>query len=277
MPYSFTGGGDGAYPAFGDLVFDHAGNIYGAAEGGIGIPGTVFELTRTGNSWSFSLLYSFTHAGDGFEPSGVTLQAGDLYGTTFEGGPGELADGTVFQLTPSGSGWAENTLYTFQVGFGDGGNPYSQVTFDGAGNMYGSTSGINRGFHYPGTVWELMPSGGSWTFSMLYDFSVGLPPHCSGAGPVYSPLTMDQAGNLYGTTYGDGAYCAGNVFKLSPAGGGQWTYTSLHDFTGGSDGGLPESNVLIDANGNLYGTAYSGGDLADCVGGGCGVVWEITP
>jgi uncharacterized repeat protein (TIGR03803 family) len=82
---------------------------------------------------------------------------------------------------------------------------------------------------------------------------------------------MDQAGNLYGTTYGNGAYCYGSVFKLSPSKGGQWTYTSLHDFTGGSDGASPGGNVIIDASGNLYGTAYIGG------ANGLGVVWETTP
>ncbi len=81
---------------------------------------------------------------------------------------------------------------------------------------------------------------------------------------------MDGAGNLYGTTGCDGLYESGNVFKLTPSKGG-WTYTSLHDFTGGSDGGSPFSNVIFDAVGNLYGTAYAGGSH------GVGVVWEIMP
>jgi uncharacterized repeat protein (TIGR03803 family) len=134
--------------------------------------------------------------------------------------------------------------------------------------MYGSTSDYGNDAYGPGTVWELMPSGGSWMFSALYGFAA---PRCSSPqGPVNAPLTMDQAGNLYGTTSGDGAHCYGSVFKLSPYGGG-WTYTSLHDFTGGSDGGSPESNVVIDPHGNLYGTAFGGG------GNGAGVIWEITP
>jgi uncharacterized repeat protein (TIGR03803 family) len=81
---------------------------------------------------------------------------------------------------------------------------------------------------------------------------------------------MDAAGNLYGTTYWDGAYASGAVFKLTPSNGG-WTYTSLHDFTGGSDGADPISNVVFDANGNLYGTTSYGGAY------NYGVVWEITP
>ena len=91
-------------------------------------------------------------------------------------------------------------------------------------------------------------------------------------------LTTDAAGNLYGTTLGDGAHAAGTVFKLAPS-GGSWTYTALHDFTGGSDGGGPLTAVTFDANGNLYGTTWEGGDTSgDCHGLlGCGVVWEITP
>jgi uncharacterized repeat protein (TIGR03803 family) len=81
---------------------------------------------------------------------------------------------------------------------------------------------------------------------------------------------MDSAGNLFGTTYNDGTHGFGSIFELTPSHGG-WTYTSLHDFAGGSDGGFPVSNVALDARGNLYGTALMGG------ANGNGVVWEITP
>jgi uncharacterized repeat protein (TIGR03803 family) len=265
--YSFTYS-DGAYPT-GPPVFDQAGNIYGGTQrGGSYGSGAVYKLTRSGNTWNESVLYSFTGGDDGLNPVAVTFQAGDLYGTTNRAGT--YGDGTVFQLTPSGSGWTENTLYAFPGGSG-GGFPASGVIFDSAGNMYGSSaSDGSYGSYGPGSVWEVMPSGGSWTFSTLYNFSA---PGCgSSNGPTNAPLTMDQAGNLYGTTVADGAYCAGTVFKLSPpSGGGQWTYTYLHDFTAGSDGGYPWSNVIIGPNGNLYGTATSGG------ANGYGVVWEITP
>ena len=86
---------------------------------------------------------------------------------------------------------------------------------------------------------------------------------------------MDGAGNLYGTTKsGSGLHENGAVFELSPSNGG-WTYKDLYDFTGGSDGALPHCNVVFDANGNLYGTAYAGGS-SQCAPQGCGVVWEIT-
>ena len=260
--YNFMGGSDGDTP-LGDPIFDQEGNIYGVTyAGGYGY-GIVFELSR--NGWNESVIYRFTGGNDGARPNGVTLQAGNLYGTTIWGGG--FGYGTVFKLTSSGSGWAENTLYSFQGGH-DGGYSRSGVIFDSVGNMYGSTSDDAGGAYGPGTIWELMPSGSSWTFSTLYNFTA---PGCAQPeGPV-APLTMDQAGNLYGTTYGNGAYCYGSVFKLSPSKGGQWTYTSLHDFTGGSDGASPGGNVIIDASGNLYGTAYIGG------ANGLGVVWETTP
>jgi len=127
--------------------------------------------------------------------------------------------------------------------------------------LYGATSHTSFG---GGAVFELSPSNGSWTYNLLYTFTGG--PEC---GPRAS-LVMDGAGNLYGTTYCDGANRLGNVFELSPSNGG-WAYTDLHDFTGGSDGGNPVSNVIFDVSGNLYGTASSGGTL------GYGVVWKITP
>ena len=112
--------------------------------------------------------------------------------------------------------------------------------------MYGSTC-----LGEPGAVvFELSPSNGNWVYNTLYTFD-------SDPCPLAN-LAMDEAGNLYGTTLSGGSYDYGNVFKLAPS-GGSWIYTELHDFTGGSDGGSPYSNVVIDASGNLYGTASVGG------------------
>ncbi len=124
-----------------------------------------------------------------------------------------------------------------------------------------------------GTVFEFTPSGGGGTYTTLYSFA--------GTGLYNGPradLTMDAVGNLYGTTYGDGTHGFGNVFKLTHS-NGSWTYTSLHDFTGGNDGAYPVSSVAVDAAGNLYGTASAGGSsVGQCNQRlGCGVVWEITP
>src|SRR5271157_462770 len=115
-----------------------------------------------------------------------------------------------------------------------------------------------------GTVFKLTPSSNcSWTLKTLYSFTGG-----GFCGP-WGTLVMDGEGNLYGTTNCDGAHGYGSVFELTPS-GNNWTYTPLHDFTGGSDGGNPFSNVVFDANGNLYGTTYAGGSQ------NVGVVWEIT-
>jgi hypothetical protein len=101
-----------------------------------------------------------------------------------------------------------------------------------------------------------------WIFSLIYSFD-------GFDGPFGSP-TLDGTGSLYGANATGGAYDLGFVFKLTPSNGG-WTFTDLYDFTGGNDGGFPVSNVILDGQGNLYGTAFLGGT------GGGGVVWEVTP
>ncbi len=161
-------------------------------------------------------------------------------------------------MVNSSSGWTGTDLHLFSGG-SDGNTIYGGLVFDQAGNLYGDT--FLGGEYNGGTVFELSPSNGGWSFNVIYNFT--------GSGP-WASLSIDAAGNLYGTTTGSGAYGYGNVFKLTPSDGG-WTYTSLHDFTGGSDGGFPVSVVSFDANGNLYGTAEVGGAYDN------GVVWEITP
>jgi len=263
--YAFAGGTDGGQPGNGDLVFDPAGNLYGTTLlRGFEDNGVVYELMPSGGGWTESVVYSFTGANDGSTPNGGVIfdKAGNLYGTTTNGGT--YGNGTVYQLTPSGSGWVKNILYSFHGG-GDGANPIGGLIFDQSGNLYGTTGYGGSGFG--GVVFELTPSNGSWTYTTLYGFTrsgSGTPP-----GPQGS-LFMDAAGNLYGTTYADGAYGYGSVFELAPSNGG-WSYSSLYDFTGGNDGCNPWGSVLLDAKGNLYGTASS------CGADGYGVAFEITP
>jgi len=264
------GGSDGAYPRYGDLIFDQAGNIYGTAAGGWpDYDGSVYQLTPTNGGWEQNVLYQL----DDLAYAGVIFdRGGSLYGTTYFGGSG---DGSVFQLTPSGSGWVQKTIYTF-TGQSDGRNPVGGLIFDESGNLYGTT--ISGGPRDGGTVFMLTPQlNGTWTFTLLYAFRCLT--NCSEAGP-WSSLVMDSAGGLYGTTYSDGLgyggiYGYGSVFKLTPSNGG-WTETDLYDFTGGSDGCGPLGNVIFDAKGNLYGTTYACG-ANSCNGDGCGVVFEITP
>jgi uncharacterized repeat protein (TIGR03803 family) len=255
--YRFLGGSDGSGPAYGDLTFDPSGNLYGTTlAGGLntcgGACGVVFKLTRSGNSWTESVPYLFTGGNDGGSPfSGVIFDnAGNLYGTAYYGGAQFL--GTAYELIPSGSGWTEKTLTDFS---GGGGSPLGGLTFDPKGNLYGT------GFA-GGTAFELMPSGGNWIYSLLYTFN-------GFDGPFGSP-TLDASGNVYGTNATGGAYDQGFIFKLTPSNGG-WTFTDLYDFTGGNDGGFPVSNVIFDANGNLYGTTFLGGASGE------GVVWQFKP
>ena len=250
--YYPDGGEGGAFPA--GLTFDPAGNMYYTAS--VSHQGGVVKLAPSNGGWQFNLSCNVSSS----IPSGVILDAaGNLYG----GGGGGGGNGFVFQLNMSGGVCTENILYSFQGGI-DGADPSGGLIFDDSGNLYGSTA--VGGLRVGGTAFELSPSNGNWTFRLLYSFA-------GTEGPTAS-LTMDAAGNLYGTTFKDGAYGAGTVFKLTPS-GGSWQYTSLHDFTGGSDGRWPASNVTFDANGNLYGTAPGGGSQ-NCYQG-CGVVWEITP
>ena len=242
--------------AAGKLVFDSAGNIFGTTQGGgsneIGI---AYELSPSGDTWTENTIVNFQNIA---VPSGLIRDsAGNLYGTTR--GLGGRDFGNVFELVRAGSSWNTVTLYTFRFQE-DGGFPMTALIADAQGNLYGSASAGGTGGG--GTIFKMSPDGhGGWIHTTLADLD-------GTEGPQDS-LAMDSAGNLYGTTFGNGAFQKGNVFKLTNH-NGTWTYTSLHDFTGGSDGSFPFSNVVIDAQGNLYGTASAGGDHFQ------GVVWKIA-
>jgi uncharacterized repeat protein (TIGR03803 family) len=255
---------DGRWP-YSEVTFDSAGNMFGTAvQGGAYGGGTVFKLVRNGNQWTHSDIYNFTGGADGFEPVGGLIidSAGNLYGTT-EGG-GTCSCGVVFELSPLEGGWSYQVLHNFDP-HTDGGWPLASLIMDAAGNLYGTTSDGGPGVG--GTVFKLSPSGNIWNFSMIYGFDEGGGPLYQ--GPVGSVL-MDVAGNLYGTTFGDGAYAQGSVFELMPT-NGQWTFRSLHYFNSLQDGQYPVGNLLMDANGNLFGTTWLGGQY------GAGTVWEIMP
>jgi uncharacterized repeat protein (TIGR03803 family) len=267
----FGGGFDGNNLGSADIAFDPQGNIYGTTlYGGAHYYGTVYELTHSGNTWTESILYNFLGQLDGRIPSGGVIRDnnGNLFGTTRAGGLYDF--GTIWELTNvPGVGWVETILYSFQNG-SDGEIPSPGLVMDQAGNLYGAATLGGSG--HGGTVFELSPSGNTWTFNVLYSFFTP----AGGAGPG-AALSLDSAGNLYGTTQNDEAFgFHGSVFKLTKTGNG-WTYTSLHDFTGGADGGLPTSSVAIDTDGTLYGTTTIGGDMNCFPGTGCGVVWMIKP
>jgi uncharacterized repeat protein (TIGR03803 family) len=257
--YRFTAGDDGAYPD-GSPIFDGSGNLYGVADS-YPINGNIYELSLSGGSWIHSVAFAFDGP-DGRIPVGEPIfdGSGNLYGTSWIGGAYDR--GAAYQLTPSGSGWTNTVLHSFQDAGPDGGLLYAGMIFDGSGNLFGVTT--NGGTGGAGTIFELTPSGSDWNFTVLYSFTGG--PNCGS----YNDLVMDSAGNFYGTTLCTGASREGSVFKLTPSDGG-WSYSSLHDFTGGSDGGYPYCNLVFDAAGNLYGTTFYGGTH------NAGVVFEIMP
>jgi hypothetical protein len=190
-------------------------------------------LSRSGSSWTETVIHAFNGA-DGYEPyAGVIFDnAGNLYGTT----SGGLGNGNAFEMTHTSSGWSLSVIYDFHFP----GGAYGGLVRDSAGNLYGITS-------FNPTVYELSPSNGSWTYNVLYTL---------GGYFSTSQLTMDAAGNLYGTI----VISDTEVFRLTPS-GGQWTMTGFS----GSAGADPYGNVIFDASGNLYATASD-----DCV-------FEITP
>jgi len=294
--YKFKGTRDGEGPSAG-VIFGQGGNLYGTTRAG-GYPlacavylpteggcGTVFELAiSSAGEWKHAIIDQLG-IGDGNGPlSGLVADsAGDLYGTAPQGPSG---CGMVYELIPSaGNGWKERILYQFRCKTHDGIFPASGLTFDSAGNLYGTTQ--YRGAHGGGTVFELLRgSGDAWTENVLYNFTG----NADGYGPV-GALVFYTAGNLYGTTeYGGRGQClfenfndygCGVVYKLSLAMGGIWTETTLHTFLPGTNDGIfPAAALVFDQAGNLYGTTTEGGNgpCQDRAGNlGCGIVFELSP
>lgn len=257
----------------GGVIMDGAGNLYGTTQtGGSGSFGFVFKLTPAAGGYTESVLHAFDGSSiDGGEPNGPLIMdsAGNLYGTTRVGGMNQT--GIVFELSPAaGGGYAETILYTFSGG-GDGAAPEAGLIMDGAGNLYGTTSGSLNSSDF-GAVFKLMPAaGGGYTEQTLHVFTAA----SDGAVPA-GGLIMDSAGNLYGTTRlgsGNSGIGLGTVFKVSSSGG---NYSVLYSFTGGIDGEQPVNGLVVDSAGNLYGTTDSGGGSANC-NNGCGTVFELSP
>lgn len=262
--HAFTGNGDGSIPEA-VMTLDKAGNLYGTtANGGAFAKGTVFEFNAEGKE---TILHNFW-AGDGLFPDGLIRdQAGTFYGTagqggTPEGGECEYGCGAVFKLDKAGK---ESVLYAF-TGNADGSSPGGGLVRDEAGTLYGVTWGGGDGYdsYGCGVVFKLDAHGKE---TVLYTFSRT----SYGCASSTGGLVQDNAGNLYGSAR-QGAYGAGFVFKLNPAG----QMTVLYNFTGGADGGWPQAPLLRDAGGNLYGAAAGGGDLSLCKNG-CGVVFKLDP
>jgi uncharacterized repeat protein (TIGR03803 family) len=265
-------------------------------------------IAAPGQAQTETVLYDFCsqpNCTDGSGPlASLTFDgAGNLYGTTYSGGA--FGGGTVFELSPNGSGgWNESVLYSFcsATNCTDGSSPRSNLIFDSLGNIYGTTYSGGDGGDGNGTVFELSPSGGGWTETVLYNFCSQS--GCADGGNPVNGLIMDTEDNLYGRTYGGGwteqviynfsggfnsSYAGltmdanGNIFgvsgntafELSPDGNG-WTATVIFPkfCSVFKDGCGPQDTPVLSA-GNLYGTTQYGGKHCDRYG--CGVVYELIP
>jgi uncharacterized repeat protein (TIGR03803 family) len=275
--HEFPTGQDDGVGDYAGLVRDAAGNLYGAtASGGSYGVGTVYMLSpRSGGGWSETILHEFNnnYIDGGLPLASVVLDAeGNVYGTTRVGGAFDL--GTVYEISPkAGGGWYEKVLHSFSGSPNDGNDPFSPLVIDSSGNLYGTT--IAGGESNEGIVFQMKPMpDGSWDVKILHNFPALCCREIDGSIP-YGGLTLDKAGNLYGTTIVGGASNGGVVFELSPTSGWSWAEKVLHSFGATpTDGYSPYAGVTLDSHGNLYGTTTEGGN---CPGYGCGTVFELIP
>ena len=261
-------GVNGANPIAGPIM-DSFGNLYGTTNSGGSDKGVVFKLAPgPAGSWMETVLHTFAGGNDGDGPNSSLILdgAGNLYGTTYQGGSDGQIGGTVFEVNASTG--QETVLEDFKRD--DGGSHPVSLVFDAAGNLYGATSGADDG----GTVYQLAPAGGEiWNKTALH--------HFKGNGDGFQPeagVIFDAAGNLYGTTFWGGANVQGNssgwgtVFELMPQEGGEWKEKILHSFHSEARGGEdPVAGLVFDAEGDLYGTTYGGGDFGE------GEVFKLSP
>ena len=245
---SFSGP-DGSNP-FAGVTVDARGNLYGTTySGGAKNDGTVYKIAA--GTGTLSTIASFNLANGAFPYAGLTIDAhGNLYGTTFSGGPNSR--GTVFEIA-AGTGTLK-TIASF--GGTNGATPFGGVTVDARGNLYGTT--YDGGAKHDGTVFEIV--AGTDRLKTIASFR-----GANGASP-YGGLTIDARGNLYGTTFGGGSKNDGTVFEIAA---GTRTISTIASFNG-TDGAQPHAGLTLDAQGNLYGTTGIGGshDL--------GTVFEIA-
>jgi uncharacterized repeat protein (TIGR03803 family) len=254
--YQFSGGADGAQPVAG-LVQGSDGYFYGTAQyggtstncGGGGC-GTVFKISPSG---TFITVHNFNGGSDGNNPFAGLVQGSDgyFYGTTLESL--DNRGGSVFKMSSTGT---LTTLHQFTGGT-DGGNPYARLVQGNDGWFYGTTyqegASTNCGGIGCGTVFRISSNG---TFVTLHSFGGGN----DGASP-YAELVQGSDGYFYGTTIAGGTntslgtFGSGTVFKMNSAG----TLTTLHQFSGGTDGGNPLAGLLQGIDGYFYGTASVGG------------------
>ena len=292
--YSFPTAKQGYVPA-GDLVFDGAGNLYGATlfGGGQGTTcdpfyqycGEVFKLsppTKKGGKWPEKVLHRFSGGTDGANPNGGLIidSKGVIYGTTATGGnqgcktSASLGCGTAFLLKPPGNQglpWTERMLHIFTDG-NDGAGPNGGLIFSTKGSLYGTGGGGGSGNGF-GVVFQLTQAkSGRWGETVLHSFQGS-----DGRDPV-APVTLDSSGNLYGTANAEGTHFGGTFFRLKQPIGStrKWVFAVLYDFAGPPDAEFPASRLIFGKGGALFSTTQSGGSGQACQGG-CGTVFRVQP
>jgi uncharacterized repeat protein (TIGR03803 family) len=268
--YSFTGGADGGEPYKG-VTLDSEGNLYGTAvtggsgscEGGCGV---AYKLTKSGGTWTQTIIHAFTGGNDGSGPGArLTVDpSGNVYGMAPTGGAYGL--GTIYKIhqEPNGA-WTFKVIHAF-TGGADGGSGSAGRMILRNGRLYGAAT--TGGTYGSGIVFEITPRGaGRWDFRTIYSFR-GQP---DGSFP-YGALLFNSSGNIYGTTYYGGANNIGAVYELSPRPIGEWNENVLYSFQGGTDGNSPISNLVFGGAGNLdlYGTTSEGGL-------GRGTIFKLSP
>jgi uncharacterized repeat protein (TIGR03803 family) len=294
--YHFRGGSDGRTPSA-PPIFTAGGILYGTTQAGGGTGcggsgcGTVYALAPNHRAHNETVLYRFQGGSDGSAPVAglITDSTGALYGTTLTGGGSSLCPsgcGTVFKLTPAGSGFSESTIYQFKGG-SDGAAPFAGVIEDATGTLFGTTA--LGGGNYPngcqyngestgcGSVFKLTPSTSGYTKTIIYAFTDGSD---NGAGP-WGGVIFGNNGTLYGTTvFGGNANCdfgyqCGTIYELQPS-GSDYAYTRLFSFPGFPQT-FPYAGLLLQ-NGVLFGTTAQGG-VGSCGNSSyaCGTVFKITP
>lgn len=249
------------------LIPDARGNLYGTTSGGgANGQGCVFELSPTAGGWVESVLWNLS--GQGYSGGALVFdKVGNLYGMS---GGGAYNAGAVFELSPSLDGWTEAILHSFGSG-NDGWDPQSNLIFDNAGNLYGTTEnsgGTRRG----GTVFKLSPGPDGWSETILYAFPASIAGP-DGDGPI-GGVVIDRNGALYGVTQFGEANGDGAVYELIPHGSG-YKERIIHNFSI-YDGLEPGSGLTIGPGPALYGTAYFGGDTNACPYVGCGIVFKLA-
>lgn len=246
--YTFRGSVYAAGPLWG-VIQDREGNLYGTTVGGGNSGnGVVYRLDPTTDDFVY---YSLKSGSDYGQSAASLIQDanGNFFGNTYYGGP---VFGTVFELSREGE---ETVLHAFE-GQADGAYPQSPLIQDAEENLYGTTYSYG-GPSAGGTIFKLTQSG---DLAVLYSFTGGTDGCRPSAG-----LVADHNGNLFGTTAGCGASGNGTVFEYSNTG----QETVLYSFKGGNDGTWPKAPLIVDAQGNLYGTT-SGGNV------GCGTVFAVN-